>query len=358
MTIHGSPSHHHPTVAQLTTMLLVACLDSCATPVSSSFAFTEAFRAAPRQLYVVRALCVGKMASEAVVFQHDLPGVAMKGLYDIGRAAPGYGFGGERGRSGRWSTFCSSPVQTFDDWDVDSPPTPGAASAHREEAAGTGEAVGRRKRRRTKRLKNEEEVENQRMTHIAVERNRRKQMNEYLAVLRSLMPASHLQRVCLPLRHNILSAINFVKELEQLVHSLEARKRVKQRSEASPLAAFFTFPQYSSACSPCTNTESRGAAADVEVIVIESHANVKIFSRRRAGQLLKLVGGMQSLRLTALHLNVTAVDEMVLYFDADPLWIIPMFVKVEADCLLTSVDEIATAIHGILAEIEEEAGHS
>ena len=205
MTIHGSPSHHHPTLAHLTTMFLVACLDSCATPVSSSFSFTEAFRAVPRHLCVVGALCVGKMASEAVVFQHDLPGVAMKELYDVGGAAPGYGFGGERGRHGRWSTCCSSPVQNFDDWDVDSPPTPGAAAARREETAGTGEAVGRRKRQRTKRVKSEEEVENQRMTHIAVERNRRKQMNEYLAVLRSLMPASHSQRVCLPLRHNILS---------------------------------------------------------------------------------------------------------------------------------------------------------
>ncbi|KAB8088998.1 hypothetical protein EE612_013801, partial [Oryza sativa] len=30
--------------------------------------------------------------------------------------------------------------------------------------------------------------ESQRRNHIAVERNRRRQMNEYLAVLRSLMP--------------------------------------------------------------------------------------------------------------------------------------------------------------------------
>lgn len=57
---------------------------------------------------------------------------------------------------------------------------------------------GRRKRRRTARgsNKNREELENQRMTHIAVERNRRKQMNEYLTVLRSLMPSSYVQRVC------------------------------------------------------------------------------------------------------------------------------------------------------------------
>lgn len=53
----------------------------------------------------------------------------------------------------------------------------------------------RPKRRRARSRKNKEEIENQRMTHIAVERNRRKQMNEYLSVLRSLMPDSYIQRV-------------------------------------------------------------------------------------------------------------------------------------------------------------------
>lgn len=56
-------------------------------------------------------------------------------------------------------------------------------------------AAGRRKRRRAKSMKNKEEMENQRMTHIAVERNRRRQMNDYLAILRSLMPPSYAQRV-------------------------------------------------------------------------------------------------------------------------------------------------------------------
>ncbi|XP_021317816.1 uncharacterized protein LOC8074346 [Sorghum bicolor] len=56
-------------------------------------------------------------------------------------------------------------------------------------------APGRRKQRRLRPVKNEEEVESQRMIHIAVERNRRKQMNEYLAALRSLMPPAYSQRV-------------------------------------------------------------------------------------------------------------------------------------------------------------------
>jgi len=55
--------------------------------------------------------------------------------------------------------------------------------------------VTRPKRRRARARKNQEDIENQRMTHIAVERNRRRQMNDYLAVLRSLMPDSYVQRV-------------------------------------------------------------------------------------------------------------------------------------------------------------------
>lgn len=50
-------------------------------------------------------------------------------------------------------------------------------------------------RRRSRAKKDEEEINNQRMTHIAVERNRRKLMNEHLSVLRSLMPESYVQRV-------------------------------------------------------------------------------------------------------------------------------------------------------------------
>jgi hypothetical protein len=48
------------------------------------------------------------------------------------------------------------------------------------------------------------------MTHIAVERNRRRQMNEYLAVLRSLMPPSYAQRVIfLFVFRSILNLSNF-----------------------------------------------------------------------------------------------------------------------------------------------------
>lgn len=53
----------------------------------------------------------------------------------------------------------------------------------------------RRKRKRSRPTKNKEEVESQRMTHIAVERNRRRQMNDHLNVIKSLIPISYIQRV-------------------------------------------------------------------------------------------------------------------------------------------------------------------
>jgi hypothetical protein len=64
---------------------------------------------------------------------------------------------------------------------------------HKKNPKAAPEAKNKRKRPRS--IKTTEEVESQRMTHIAVERNRRKQMNEHLRVLRSLMPGSYVQRV-------------------------------------------------------------------------------------------------------------------------------------------------------------------
>ncbi|PHT64961.1 Transcription factor bHLH96 [Capsicum annuum] len=180
---------------------------------------------------------------------------------------------------------------------------------------------GRRKRRRTKCAKNKEEIENQRMTHIAVERNRRRQMNDYLAILRSLMPPSYAQRG--DQASIVGGAINFVKELEQLLQFLEGHKQVttknQQHSQCNPFSDFFTFPH---------------------------HANVKVLSRRRPKQLLKIVNWLQAMCLTILHLSVTTADHMVLY---------TFSVKVEDNCQLNTVSEIASAVHEMVAMIKEEA---
>ena len=97
---------------------------------------------------------------------------------------------------------------------------------------------------------------------------------------------------------------------------MEGDKTTKQETESwgssnSPLAQFFIFPQYSTRAT--ANESTAAAAADIEVTVVESHANLKILSRKQPGQLLKMVAAFQTLRLTILHLNVTTVDQMVLY---------------------------------------------
>ncbi|KAL4645232.1 hypothetical protein ACB092_02G221700 [Castanea dentata] len=209
--------------------------------------------------------------------------------------------------------------------------------------------MGRRKRRRTRRTKNKEELENQRMTHIAVERNRRKQMNDYLTVLKSMMPASYVRRGD---QASILGgAINFVKELEQLIQSMEAQKGIKQRLDNSLssglFSGFFTLPQYSTCSNESSESmmEKRSAIADIEVTMVESHANIKILSRKHPKQLLKMVAALQSLHLIVLYLNVTTVDNMVLY---------SFSVKVEDDSKLTSVDEISTAVYEMVGWIQKE----
>ncbi|KAG5390608.1 hypothetical protein IGI04_032149 [Brassica rapa subsp. trilocularis] len=175
----------------------------------------------------------------------------------------------------------------------------------------------RRKRRRTRSNKNVEEIENQRMTHIAVERNRRKQMNEYLAVLRSLMPSSYAQRG--DQASIVGGAINYVKKLEHILQSMEPNRTTTITHEANtstsslvdPFSDFFSFPQYSTKSSSIT--EGSSSPAEIEVTVAEGHANIKIMAKKKPKQLLKLVASLQSLRLTLLHLNVTTLDNSILY---------------------------------------------
>ncbi|KAJ0113216.1 hypothetical protein Patl1_00697 [Pistacia atlantica] len=182
----------------------------------------------------------------------------------------------------------------------------------------------RRKRKRTKPTKNKEEVESQRMTHIAVERNRRRQMNDHLNALRSLMPPSYVQRG--DQASIIGGAIDFVKELEQLLLSLEAQKRMRMEKTAvegcdSSTSSSSTDkangllavrPQIEN-CDGEVKGENKSSGAKIEVIVIQNHVNLKIQCPRRPGQLLKAIVALEDLRLTFLHLNITSSQTTVHY---------------------------------------------
>lgn len=127
----------------------------------------------------------------------------------------------------------------------------------------------------------------------------------------------------------VAGAINFVKELEQLLQSLEAQKRRAESPPVPPFAGFFTFPQYSvaggtgvagssdssgSASAGGDQSGARRGVADIEVAVAESHANVKVLAPRRPRQLLRMVVALQCLGFTVLHLNVTTTADHLLAF--------------------------------------------
>ncbi|PWZ26935.1 Transcription factor bHLH96 [Zea mays] len=263
----------------------------------------------------------------------------------------------------------------------------------------------RKRRRRARSCKSREEAETQRMTHIAVERNRRRQMNEYLAALRSTMPEAYVQRG--DQASIVGGAIEFVRELEQQLQCLEAQKRkllhvpaaakpdatpahasssstkIRVDSAAAsttaaatsncsssssvtedaagharpaPFARFFTYPQYlwchsarGAAAAAAAEEEEDGrrlGVADVEVALVEAHGSIRVMTARRPGQLVGLVTALQALRLAVLHLSVTTLDALVLY---------SISVKVEEGCGLATADDVAAAVHHVICIVDAEA---
>ncbi|KAE8699638.1 Transcription factor bHLH57 [Hibiscus syriacus] len=195
----------------------------------------------------------------------------------------------------------------------------------------------RRKRKRAKAAKNKEEVVNQRMTHITVERNRRRQMSDYLNSLRSLMPPYYIQRG--DQASIIGGAIDFVKELEQLLQSLEAQKRMRGFEESNTISDNSMSKEDGNLVDEI-KAENKSGAAEVEVNVIHNHVNLKVQCPKRAGQLVQAIVTLESLRLTVLHLNITTSQASILY---------SFNLKMEDDSELRLADEIAAAVHQIFS---------
>ncbi|XP_074315853.1 transcription factor bHLH94-like [Silene latifolia] len=141
-------------------------------------------------------------------------------------------------------------------------------------------------------------------------------------------------------------AIQYVKELEQMIHSLEAQKLTSYDTHTTIPVTQLTpnIDDYEHGGNKFT-LKSSSAAADVEVTLIETHANLRILFKKNPRQLSKLVSGFQSLRLTILHLSVTTLVPLVLY---------SFSVKVEERCHLTDIESISQAVHQMLRIIEED----
>ncbi|CAN7077130.1 unnamed protein product [Brassica oleracea var. botrytis] len=224
----------------------------------------------------------------------------------------------------------------------------------------TKEVKKKRKRARTR--KTSEEVESQRMAHIAVERNRRKQMNEHLRVLRSLMPGSYVQRG--DQASIVGGAIEFLSELEQLLQCLESQKRRRVLGETNDMhGGDMTTTMITS--SPITSTnpliitgnvteleggggiqeekaEKKSCLADVEVKLLGFDAMIKILSRRRPGQLIMTIAALEDLHLSILHTNITTMEQTVLYSFNVKITSETMFT---AEDIASSIQEIFSFIH-------------
>lgn len=132
-----------------------------------------------------------------------------------------------------------------------------------------------------------------------------------------------------------------MKELEQLLQSLEAQKRTRKNEEGGggggssssssstmlckppppPLLLLSSPHGYGMRSSPSdevncgdeVKAENKSEAADIKVTLIQTHVNLKIECQRRPGQLLKVIVALEDLRLTILHLNITSSETSVLY---------------------------------------------
>ncbi|URE28836.1 Helix-loop-helix DNA-binding domain [Musa troglodytarum] len=170
----------------------------------------------------------------------------------------------------------------------------------------------------------------QKTSHIAVERNRRKQMNEHLSVLRSLMPCFYAKRG--DQASIIGGVVDYIKELQQVLQSLEAKKQRKVYSEVlsprppgSPYMAKMQQNYVSPTLAPSHESSSpflssiselaansKSPVADVEVKFSGPNVILKTASHRIPGQVLKIIAALEGLALEILHVSISTTDDTML----------------------------------------------
>ncbi|KAJ6418755.1 hypothetical protein OIU84_002017 [Salix udensis] len=181
--------------------------------------------------------------------------------------------------------------------------------------------------------------------HITVERNRRKQMNELLSFLRSLMPSFYVKRG--DQASIIGGVVDYINELQQVLQSLESKKKRKvysdvlsprivssptpsplsprtppprspykprlQQGYLSPTMANSLQPSPSSSTSIDDNinelvANSKSEIADVEVKFSGPNVLLKTVSPQIPGQAVKIISALEDLALEILHVSINIVD--------------------------------------------------
>nr|GMD53731.1 transcription factor SPEECHLESS [Ipomoea batatas] len=208
----------------------------------------------------------------------------------------------------------------------------------------------------------EDGLQQPRTCHITVERNRRKQMNDHLSVLRSLMPAFYVKRG--DQASIIEGVVDYINELQQILQSLETKKQRKAYTSEvlsprilspsprkPPLSPRLSLPPISprtpqptspyKPTNPTTSTRllqppaataisepaasssstsaidsanelaanSTSAIADVEVKFSGSNVILKTVSPRIPGQAVKIISALEDLALEILHVSITTIND-------------------------------------------------
>ncbi|KAK1399465.1 Transcription factor SPEECHLESS [Heracleum sosnowskyi] len=106
--------------------------------------------------------------------------------------------------------------------------------------AGAGNDLSSPKSNKRK-LSNPTEEGQKKISHITVERNRRKQINDNLTVLRSLMPSFYVKKGD---QASIVGGVaDYISELQQVLRSLEAKKQRKIYSDVVMSPRFISSPR-------------------------------------------------------------------------------------------------------------------
>ncbi|KAI9195920.1 hypothetical protein LWI28_019422 [Acer negundo] len=170
------------------------------------------------------------------------------------------------------------------------------------------------------------------MSHIAVERNRRRQMNEHLKVLRSLTPCFYIKRG--DQASIIGGVIEFIKELHQVLQALESKKQRKSLSPSpsptTPRPVMVVHQKPNIQPPPAAGGDHHhplgfdsslkeleaicnSSVADVEAKISGSNVLLKVVSRRIPGQVVKIITVLEKLSFDVLHLNISSMEDTVLY---------------------------------------------
>ncbi|KAM4076174.1 hypothetical protein ACJW30_12G043100 [Castanea mollissima] len=254
--------------------------------------------------------------------------------------------------------------------------------------------ISPKSRKRPKLMTSSEEANpegQQKTSHITVERNRRKQMNEHLSVLRSLMPCFYVKRG--DQASIIGGVVDYINELQQILQSLEAKKQRKvytevlsprlipspsprpsplsprkpplsprlnlpisprtpqptspykprvQQGYLSPTMATSLEPSPSSSSTSSNINDninelvanSKSPIADVEVKFSGPNLLLKTVSPPIPGQAVKIISTLEDLSLEILHVKISTVDETMLNF---------FTIKIGIECQL-SAEELAHQI--------------